>query len=88
LWIHDNTYLTNIGIDVDRIYISFPYSDNAQYYSLDATVFHTYTIVGEGQHRRLSVDGVLVLDYEQPLGVGEGTKGLPSVIWGPTATPV
>jgi hypothetical protein len=78
LWINDNTYLTVIGIDTDKVFL---YSVNddpiTDPYSMDTTNdFHTYTVEGLLDTIKVFVDNnpqPVITYQQQPNG---GTSGL------------
>lgn len=71
LWYYDNTYLTIVSIDPDRIYVHYPTSGQPSA-ALDATLWHTYRIVVLGTHHLIYVDGALAIDFQHP-GTGDGS---------------
>ena len=74
IWYHDNTNVTILGIDADRIYVHYP-THGQPFAMMDATLWHTYRIVVQGAHHQVFVDGALVLDYPHP-GTGMASRVL------------
>ncbi len=74
IWYYDNTNITILGIDPDRIYVHYP-TDGQPWAALNARVWHTYRIVVLGSSHRVFVDGALLLDYNHP-GTGDGSHVL------------
>lgn len=72
VWYHDQTNVTVLSIGAGRIGVRYPTN---LYASVDAKAWRTYTIVVQGSHHRVFVDGVLTLDYLHP-GTGAGAKAL------------
>lgn len=69
---HDNSYLSMVGCDPDRVYMAYP--DYPQTFAaLDVTQWHTYRIVVLGTHHQVFVDGDLTIDFQHP-GTGGGAR--------------
>ena len=68
IWIHDNTYLTQIGFHKDKVFIDYP--DYSEHPMNTTSTFHVYRIEGKGQSFKLFVDGKLAIDYKRTVAGG------------------
>ncbi|HKQ57456.1 MAG TPA: hypothetical protein VJY35_06280 [Candidatus Eisenbacteria bacterium] len=76
VWFFDNTWLTTLYVNPDHIWISYPFfGGNPPRAPVNGYDWHTYTIMVQGTHHRVFIDGAPALDYVHP-GEGSGTRVL------------